>query len=194
MVKKILDEFKPNSILMPTGGWGDAIIAGMAYGHYTDDFEILTAVDPNHHAVENWQKMLVYAENPEKFNFLISPFETVTLPEHKYNLVYSSPPYFISEEYTKSEGQSWVNYNTIDSWFDNFMQPVFEKAWEYLKPGGHMVIIVNDVIIDNEEIHYVNRLHQIIDSLGGRYLYTWGFKKYNQQKNYQPIFIWEKPL
>lgn len=214
VVKRLMDEFKPRKVLMPTGGWGDAIVAGMAY-----DLDLLVAVDPNKKAVANWYRMLdEYMSESERDNykFIVSPFEDVSIEElvavdeddkdkkddkligkgkkvkEIFDMVYSSPPYFISEEYSKDKGQS-LQYSEIDQWFNKFLAPSFEKAWSLLRSEGHMIIIVNDVIHNGEEIHFVQRFHDFVDSLvNASYLETWAFKKFEWQKNYQPIFIWEK--
>lgn len=198
MIKKLINEFVPHHILMPTGGWGDAIIASLA-----SDIERLTAVDPHEAAVKNWEKMLEFYQpqfpsDSVEVDFIVSPFQTAEIPiiessDVGYDMIYSSPPYFVSEEYGKDRGQSYLSNPALDDWIENFLIFSFNKAWATLRSGGHMAIALNDIWYEGEPLHFVERFHDWMETVeDAEYLTTWAFKKYEHHSKYQPIFIWRK--
>lgn len=199
VVSQLVKDFGAKRILMPTGGWGDAILGAMSR-----DPDRLVAVDPNAAAVENWEKMKeLYVpelgeDRLDRYEFIISPFEEVPkerlLEGGTFDFIYSCPPYFVAEKYTECPGQSWVEHPELDDWFDNFLIASFSKAWECLDVGGYMVLIINDIWHNGKKVHYVQRLHDYIDQHfeGSTYIETRGFKKKAKQTVYQPIFIWQK--
>jgi hypothetical protein len=191
----LMNKWKPKKILMMCGAWGDEIIATMAYGQHT----LLTAVDPNKAAVENWYDMINYydPENVDKYKFHIKPFEEVVLtPEESgFDLMYSSPPYFTAEHYSEDEGQSYLKFRTREDWLVGFLRPSLEKVWALMNFNGVVVLALNDVIIDGVEVRLVQPMHDIMDSFqDSKYIGTYGFKKMKSQKNYQPLFCWKKQI
>ena len=45
------------------------------------------------------------------------------LPDYDYDLIFTSPPYFILENYTEigKEKQSITNYSELNAWLNNFL-------------------------------------------------------------------------
>lgn len=66
-------------------------------------------------------------------------------PPSELSLVFTSPPYFDTEQYSQSLDQSHVRYETYDKWVQGFLGPVVNTAYKNLKSGGHMVLNVADI-------------------------------------------------
>jgi len=60
-------------------------------------------------------------------------------------LVFSSPPYFNMERYSKSRSQSYIRFPTYEKWRDGFMTPVVQHSRRILKKGGYFVVNVANI-------------------------------------------------
>jgi len=63
----------------------------------------------------------------------------------KFDLSFSSPPYFNTEEYSYEETQSFVRYNTSDKWREGFLRPLIEKNFNIIKDDGYFIINIANV-------------------------------------------------
>jgi hypothetical protein len=70
----------------------------------------------------------------------------------RIDLVFTSPPYFCAEIYSREATQSAVKFRTYDAWRDGFLRPTLKTCVEYLKPGGVLLWNIADVKIGG---HYV---------------------------------------
>jgi hypothetical protein len=200
--------FNAKRILDFSAGWGDRLIGAMA----APGVEFYCGVDPNSCLHSNYQKMIDFFikndKDKKKFMMVHSPFETAKIPNKKYDLVCTSPPYFTLEIYSDESTQSTSSLSSsnssslsdssnsnVDKWLNDFLFFSLRKAWKHLIKGGHMVIIINDM----KEIKFVEKMlnyvkNRIVDS---KYLGTIGYaEKMNDQpgkyKSPQPMWIWEK--
>ena len=64
--------------------------------------------------------------------------------EKKYDLVFTSPPFFDLEVYENEKSQSISKFNTLEKWKQNFLIPAMEKSVSALEMNGHLVIYVSD--------------------------------------------------
>lgn len=61
-------------------------------------------------------------------------------PDTKYDFIFSSPPYFDLEKYSKEPNQSYIKYDTYEKWLEKFLEKVFSNCREMLKPNGIFAI------------------------------------------------------
>ncbi len=66
------------------------------------------------------------------------------LPSKSFSLVFSSPPYFSKERYTKDRHQSWVRYQSYEAWRHGFLRLVIEESRRVLAAGGRLVLNLGD--------------------------------------------------
>mgnify|MGYP001410059017 CR=1 FL=1 len=53
---------------------------------------------------------------------------SVAFGSNKYDLIFTSPPYFNAEQYNGGKDkQTWCRYTTEDDWLTKFLFPVLEK-------------------------------------------------------------------
>jgi DNA modification methylase len=71
----------------------------------------------------------------------------------KFDLVFTSPPYFDREKYFEERGQCWLDHPTESDWFKNYLIPTLTTARDHLADDGKIVLNVDDV-----------RRHLIIDA------------------------------
>lgn len=165
-----------------SAGWGDRLVAAIAH-----DVDLYCGVDPNDCLHDFYRQIITTLATPDKYkNYILikSGFETALLPDVEFDLVFSSPPFFDLEIYSQSEGDSLVNYNTVEKWYNDFLIVSVKKAAEWLIKGGHMVLYmgegigtkyIQDMINDiSTFMKYLGNIYYFYPGKGfGRTLYVW---------------------
>lgn len=151
--------FNAKRILDFSSGWGDRLLAAIAY-----KAERYLGYDPNPYLQKGYQEMIsLFSEetetenepenNTKKYEIIMEPFEKSKINE-KFDLICTSPPYYDFETYIPSDQiesitQSIVNYPKFNDWMINFLFTSLNKCWNYLIPNGNMVIHLSDVYRTN---------------------------------------------
>lgn len=149
VAKYIYDTYgKRGKILDPCMGYG-----GRMLGAWCSHIKQYVGVDPCSPTIEGNRKLrakLIERELLSKFNEIDDrpqiaiyqlPFEEFTTDE-KFDLVFTSPPYFNTEKYSDEDTQSWKRYTSLDSWYEKFLKVLIEKSYNYLKDDGTMILNV----------------------------------------------------
>ena len=63
--------------------------------------------------------------------------------ENYFDISFTSPPYFNTEKYSKSETQSYVKFNTYDLWVDGFYRNTIYNSCNALKIDGTFAINIS---------------------------------------------------
>tara|TARA_R110002074_G_scaffold401415_1_gene599506 strand:- start:2264 stop:3706 length:1443 start_codon:yes stop_codon:yes gene_type:complete len=140
--------FKAKRVFDSSSGWGDRLIAAIAYGcEYT-------GVDPSNCLEPLYKKIINTLTNPStksstnssvnslKYRVIKSGIEDVKVKENYHDLCLTSPPFFDLEIYENSEGQSIKKFTTEKSWERDFLRILVEKNVKTLKKGGHLVLYI----------------------------------------------------
>ena len=92
--------------------------------------------------ISNEQKYYVYGCGSEIFK-----------PElcEKFDVSFTSPPYFNLEKYTNDSGASTKNYNNYELWLKEFVAPTIENTYQYLKVGGYAMINIKNLTRGGKE-------------------------------------------
>lgn len=148
--KAIYDHFKAENVLDFSSGWGDRLSGAMA----SDYVKSYTGIDPNKNLIENYNKQIEIFGN-KKIEMIPEPAEdAIKNLNNEFDLIFTSPPYFIVERYSKDASQSWQRYKKLDKWLSGFLFPVLEESWKRLKSGGHIAINISDVYCN----HTINKI------------------------------------
>jgi len=196
--KAIYEFFKAKSVLDFSAGWGDRLTAALS----TNGLEEYIGIDPNLNLKDGYDKQIETFNSGKKIQMIMQPAEeALNHFEYSPDLVFTSPPYFIIERYSKDSTQSWKRYKKINDWLDKFLFPVIEKSWNLLQDGGHMAINISDVYCN----HTINR---ICDPMND-FISTLKHSKKCENLNYrmakrmnsksersgifvEPIWVWQK--
>jgi DNA modification methylase len=92
-------------------------------------------IDANAKLEPAYQQMIRTINPDANVKLLFQPSETVDFSKFTYDLVMTSPPYFMIEEYEKMPA-----YKSKEGFLQKFFIPVVEQSWKYLLPGGHMAL------------------------------------------------------
>lgn len=180
----ILDIFKPKSWLDISAGWGDRLISAILYG--VDEY---FGVDPNPELHERYNdiiKTLVDKNKQKNFKIVKSGFENAIIPNKKYDIIFTSPPFFDTEIYSHDIEDSLVKYNTLEKWYNNFLIFSIYKAIEYLNDNGHLVLY-----IDFTDKTYINKM---INDINKKLSYNGNIYYFNSGKNpkLRTFYVWTK--
>ena len=179
--------FKPRSVLDMSSGWGDRLIGAIAYGEC--DYQ---GVDPNSKLQEKYKNIvdtLTPKNSTHTYSVIKSPFEEIKLTQ-KYDMMFSSPPYFIAEKYSNNNNQSFKKHPQITKWLKKFMYKSIDIIWTHLNAGGYLIMVINDVRIKKDIIHYTeNILSYIASKKGSKFI---NMLKYKTKHTIQPIWCFQK--
>lgn len=180
----ILGIFKPKRWLDMSAGWGDRLIASILYG--VDEY---LGVDPNPGLQEGYNKIIdTLVDNDKKQNFQVihSGFENANLPNKKYDLVFTSPPFFDFEVYSSDENDSLVKYDTLEKWYNGFLMTSINKAIEYISMYGTLILY-----IDFEDKDYIKRL---VDDVSNKLKFLGCIYYFDDIKKPKPraFYVWKK--
>jgi hypothetical protein len=131
IAKWIYHRFKPQvGILDFSAGWGGRLLAAMSMGIP------YTGIDANTKLEASYRQMVEACQPDAPVHMHFMPAETVAFGRlAAYDLIFTSPPYFMIEEYEKMPA-----YGSKQAFLDRFFIPVVQKAWDHLQPGGKMVL------------------------------------------------------
>jgi 16S rRNA G966 N2-methylase RsmD len=149
--KCLYQHFNAKKVLDFSSGWGDRLSGAMA----CENVEEYVGIDPNKDLFDGYSKQIEIFGNKKEIKMLMNPAEDV-IQKLDYNpdFIFTSPPYFIIERYSKDETQSWQRYKKIDKWLNNFLFPTIQGCWNILKEEGHIAINISDVYCN----HTINRI------------------------------------
>jgi hypothetical protein len=116
-------------ILDFSSGWGGRCLAAMSLGIPYYGF------DANKKLEKGYTDMVRLLDPDAAVKMTFVPSETADFSKFKYDLVFTSPPYFMLEEY-----EGMPAYEKEQGFLDKFFVPVLKKAWNGLAVGGHMAL------------------------------------------------------
>lgn len=136
--KRLYCRFQPkHGILDFSAGWGGRCLAAMAYG------VPYIGIDANVNMRPAYEQMIKTVDPAADVTMLFQPSETVDFSKFKYDLIFTSPPYFMLEEYEKMP-----QYGSEEGFLEKFFRPVVANAWKNLKSPGYMALNMPKAMYD----------------------------------------------
>jgi len=128
----VYKKFKPKRILDTSAGWGDRLIGAMVMNI---DY---IGIDQNKELITPYKRMIKDFEDKTTSEVLMifkksQDVDYSKLP--KYDLIFTSPPYFDLEKYEGME-----IFKNKEEFIEKYWQPTIEKAYKYLENGGHVAL------------------------------------------------------
>jgi 16S rRNA G966 N2-methylase RsmD len=197
--KVLYDYFKAEKVLDFSSGWGDRLSGAMS-SSYVKKY---VGIDPNVDLYDSYKKQIDSFNSDKDIKMNCYPAEDF-LPsynEDTFDLVFTSPPYFIIERYSKDNNQSWQRYKKINSWLSSFLFPVIENSWRLLKSGGHLAINISDVYCNHTINRICDPMNDFISTLPNsvkseninyRMAKRMGSKSDKSGIFVEPVWIWKK--
>jgi hypothetical protein len=172
----VLKMFQPKRWLDPTAGWGDrlrvAIASGVEYVGVDSNKSMQTA----YNAIIDDK-----AEgNHSKYKVIQSKFQNAKLGG-KFDLVFTSPPFFTKEVY-----EDMVSWKNIEEFMEDFLRPLIKKSAKVLEKGGHLVLYIED----SPESAFIELMKEYVVSEVPSLEYEGAF--YYQGTVLRPYYVWKK--
>ena len=146
LAMEIYNKFKPHTVLDPTMGWGGRLVGACALNSSSSSEKNPSGYPKKYIGIDiNKNLEKPYIEMKDKLKELGTKTEIqlmfkdalkVDYSKLKYDMVFTSPPYYNIEIYKGTIRQS------KEEWDENFYKPLFEKTYKYLENGGHYILNV----------------------------------------------------
>jgi len=169
----IYRHFNAKNILDSSAGWGDRLIAAIANN------SSYTGVDPSE-CLQPLYNNIISTLQPKnsdvRYKIISKPFEDAKI-YGKYDLVFTSPPFFDLEIYENNKKQSISRYRTHKIWITKFLIPLVEKNIKHLEKNGYLVLYVplyplfRDYIMNNKNVVYLGKMQFITPKI--RNIFVW---------------------
>ena len=138
IAKWVYSILKPKvGILDFSSGWGGRCLSAMSIGIP------YIGIDANKNLEKTYDKMVKTLDPDANVTMIFKPSEEVDFSKFKYDLIFTSPPYFMIEEYEKMP-----TYKTKQGFLDKFFIPVTLHSWNNLLPGGNMALNIPEEMYD----------------------------------------------
>ena len=131
--------FKAKNIFDSSAGWGDRLVAAIAYGASYTGVDPSKCLKPLYNEIIN---TLVTKNNLQKYTIINKGIEDVTIKQGEYDLCLTSPPFFDVETYENNKNQSIKKFTTSNYWEKEFLIILADKNIEALKKNGHLLIYI----------------------------------------------------
>ncbi len=172
-------------ILDFSAGWGGRALAAMSLNIPYYGF------DANTNLKSAYAAMVKTVDPEAQVHMTFKPSEKADFSKLKYDLVFTSPPYFTIEEY-----EQMPDYKTKEGFLKIFFIPTALNAWRYLRPGGHMALNMPEEMYEALKTHIPQRAKRVPMLLKNRHpknaakQQTLGLMDTSAQEY---IYVWKKP-
>ncbi len=174
----LLNYFKPKSWLDMSAGWGDRLLSAIFC-----KIKYYEATDPNLDMHSCYNSMIeTFVPKTRHKNYIIhkNGFLEANIKKTNFDIVFTSPPFFTLEIYSKHNENSVVKFSTETDWINNFLIKSLIKSYNLLKAGGHMILYMGG---SKEVMSAMYKLSNIMEYLGIIYFY---------EKTPRGIYVWKK--
>jgi len=170
-------------ILDFSAGWGGRCLAAMSMGIP------YIGIDANTHLEGAYKRMIKTVDPDADVTLVFKPSEQVDFSKYTYDLVMTSPPYFMIEEYEKMPA-----YQSKQGFLDKFFIPVIKNAWAHLASGGHMALNMPHEMYMAAREHLPPVTKRMMLPLANRHPTNAGAKRAigTEKERHELIYIWKK--
>jgi predicted RNA-binding Zn-ribbon protein involved in translation (DUF1610 family) len=166
--KALADLYCPQGgvILDPCAGYGGRLLGSIL----SKSSPIYVGYDPatetfdNLHRLHHWVTSFL-PQLSERVRLLNQPAEEADFPE-VVDLVMTSPPYWKREVYSEEATQSGIRFETYAAWLEGFWKKVLTKSVTALKPGGWLILNVDDFRLEGKNYSLIADTAKICAEFG----------------------------
>ncbi len=121
--------------------------------------------------------------------------ETMPGIEEKYDLIFTSPPYWNVEVYSENRDQSCNNYNSYNKWLNDFLWVIVDESKRILKNDGYLILNVKNTEkykIADDLCAYCKKDWKLEKTYHMRLANSSYSRKVGDTFHTEPIFVWRK--
>lgn len=172
----------------PCMGFGGRLIGALC----SDRVKNYTGMDPSLKTFNGLSRMAENLNNGKELNMYCQPSEQ-TIPNGKFDLVFTSPPYFNTEKYSDEPTQSYMKYPTYEKWFDGFLTKMIDNSLKVLKNNGYLIINIANV---KNAPYLENDFTALMETYNIPLIKTYKMELSKQHSGgkfkFEPIFVYKK--
>jgi tRNA1(Val) A37 N6-methylase TrmN6 len=169
--------FKPTCIIDPCAGWGGRLLGAMV----NDDIKYI-GFDTNTNLKKPYKELINMLNVKDRAKIIFKDSSKVNYSKYKYDMVFTSPPYFNVEVYDNMKKEK-----TKIEWLDNFLFPMIKNSYKYLSKNGYFILNIPIDIFEHVKNIMGNPIKKIPLHLVSRNL-----EKLNSKEYKEYIYIWLK--
>lgn len=197
VAKCMYDLFNARNVLDLSAGWGDRLAGACASSSVLS----YTGVDPSVVAQECYNLQIDEYRSDTDITLISKPSEDIDKYDRMFDFIFTSPPYFIMERYSKDDTQSWQRYKKLDKWLNEYLFKTLEVAWNHLEVGGRLALNISDVYCNHTVNKICDPMNNFIDTLpNSEYVGAIGMRMAKRPNSKsakdgifaEPIWIWKK--
>ena len=198
VAKQLYDKYCPENaiVLDPCGGWG-----GRMLGAYCSDkvkrYDCVDACSETVYGLKHLKMLMDRTVEGKEVNVQYGAYEDSDFENGMYDVVFTSPPYFIKEFYSNDEFQSETRYGRdYGKWLKGFLKPFIEKSVSYLKDGGYFIVNIDNIRIAKKEYCVANDFVEMVRANTSlehaETLWMTHNNRYRNEISGEPIFVFRK--
>jgi len=172
MILAVLELFKPKKWFDPTSGWGDRL-----RGALIANVPVYVGIDSNSGMVKPYENIVnAYPDSTTKVKMISSRIQDVKLST-KFDLVFTSPPFFTAEAYKGA-----TDWKSLDHFYEEFLEPFLKVCVNHLLVNGHLVLYIEKA----DPTRMIEFVQQMFPSMKyeGVFYYAGGTPR--------PYYVWKK--
>lgn len=131
----IYDYFSAKTVWDMSGGYGGRMLGAWL----SSSVKEYVATEP---CTETYQGLCRMAKDLKSENkqFIVHQVGSENFKtDQKFDLCFTSPPYFNQERYSNEPTQSYIKYPTYNEWIQGFLKLTIRNCYQYLLSDGRMV-------------------------------------------------------
>ena len=137
IAKHLYEMYKPKTVLDISMGWGGRLIGAMSIPEIK-----YIGFDTNIELIDSYQSIVSDLDVADRVTLIFDDSSNADFSKFKYDMVFSSPPYFEKIKPIESY-EHMPSYDNYNDWTQRFFNPVMTNAWSYLEEGGYFCINTN---------------------------------------------------
>lgn len=136
LLLEVVGDLRGKRVLDMSAGWGDRLVATLQLGG------VYVGTDPSSKMKPVYENILQEFSSTDS-SVATLPFEDFEVPG-KFDVAFSSPPYYDVEIYNDEDTQSIARYPGYETWMQNFLFPCLAKMVLSLLPYGYLILHLGD--------------------------------------------------
>jgi len=197
LAKVLVDRFCQDGgrVFDPCGGWGGRLL-GTLLSSRQPSYEACEPQPDTYKGLQALHQWLSGYFPGMKSRGVLHPdlAEDMSFPSG-VDMVMTSPPYWCKEVYGHQPYLAGNRYKTYAAWLRGFWEPVIQKAVEALRPGGWLVLNVDDFRVRKVLYPLIEDTKAIVGALGlgePSEIYDYGMPRPTDQGNHEVVLCWSK--
>ena len=167
---------KPKSVIDPCAGWGGRMLGAIIHNINYIGF------DTNIDLKKPYKEIIELLNVKKNVKIIFRDSATIDFSKYKYDMVFTSPPYFKIELYRHMK-----NSGSKEMWLASFLYPMIINTFQYLEKNGNFVLNVPEEIYDD-----IKLILGACDKKIGLPITNRNFKKIGSTHYKEYIYIWTK--